>query len=445
MLAGERQVAPTIEGIRRDHVARYEFAARYLGKQHRTVVDAACGIGYGTNVLAKQGYDVTGIDRDKEAIAYARKHYRHPRAKFARADVGRFDFEKTDAAVCFETIEHIENPAVLLEALDASVLLASVPNEDVFPWAGHAFHERHYTKTEFEQLLNSTGWHVTEWYGQEGPESEVEKDCNGRTLIAVAKRGKKTPAPVSFVDSRPVPAHVAVLGLGPSLESYVDLVKRLGNRHRFADEVWAINAVGSVVQCDRVFHMDDVRIQEIRSAARPRSNIAAMLEWIKSHPGPVYTSRAHADYPGLVEFPLEQVINSTGHGYLNNTAAYAVAYGIHIGVKKLSMFGCDYTYPNAHDAEKGRGCMEFWLGYAAAKGIQLSIPRVSSLMDAMVPEDRRYYGYDTVRVKLRRGRTHTRVAFEPREKLPTAEQIEQEYDHARHCNALVEQGHATDS
>lgn len=437
MLEGERQVAPTVDSIRRDHVARYEWAARYLDKRCGTIVDAACGVGYGTNILAKQGFEVVGIDRDKEAIAYARKHYRHTHARFAQADVGKFEFANVDAAVCFETIEHIENPAALLEALKAPLLLASVPNEDVFPWAGHAFHERHYTKPEFEQLLNSTGWHVTEWYGQQGPESEVERDCQGRTLIAVAKRGKKTPAPVSFVDARLVPAHVVILGLGPSLESYVDISKRLGNRHRFADEVWAINAVGSIVQCDRVFHMDDVRIQEIRSVARPRSNIAAMLEWIKAHPGPVYTSRAHADYPGLVEFPFEDVINSTGHAYLNNTAAYAVAYAIHIGVKKISVFGCDYTYPNAHDAEKGRGCMEFWLGYAAAKGVQLSIPRVSSLMDAMVPEGRRYYGYDTVHVKFRRGRAHTRVAFEPREKLPTAEEIEDLYDHDRHPNDLV--------
>jgi hypothetical protein len=49
------------------------------------------------------------------------------------------------------------------------------------------------------------------------------------------------------------------------------------------------------------------------------------------------------------------VINSCGIAYFNNTAAYAVAYAVHIGVKKITLFGCDYTYPNAHDAEKGRG------------------------------------------------------------------------------------------
>jgi hypothetical protein len=32
-----------------------------------------------------------------------------------------------------------------------------------------------------------------------------------------------------------------------------------------------------VLVCDRVFHMDDIAVQEIRAAANPDGNIAAML------------------------------------------------------------------------------------------------------------------------------------------------------------------------
>jgi hypothetical protein len=77
------------------------------------------------------------------------------------------------------------------------------------------------------------------------------------------------------------------------------------------------------------------------------------------------------------------VINSCGIAYFNNTAAYAVAYAVHIGVKKISMYGCDYTYPNAHDAEKGRACTEFHLGIAKARGIRIGLTDKTSLMDAM--------------------------------------------------------------
>lgn len=220
----------------------------------------------------------------------------------------------------------------------------------------------------------------------------------------------------------------------------MNTVKRIGNRRWFADETWTINALGGVLQCDRVFHMDDVRIQEIRAKALPRSNIAAMLQWLRKHPGPIYTSRTHPDYPGLVAFPLEDVINSCGIAYFNNTAAYAVAYAVHIGVKRITMYGCDYTYPDAHHAERGRACTEFHLGIAKARGIRIGLPDTTSLMDAMCDEQDRLYGYDTLDLTLTGGDDNpVRVTFMPREKLPTATEIEARYDHSKHPSPLVKE------
>jgi hypothetical protein len=231
--------------------------------------------------------------------------------------------------------------------------------------------------------------------------------------------------------------HVTILGLGPSLEEYVNIAKRLGGKHAYCDEVWGINAVGGVIQCDRIFHMDDVRIQQVRAEAEPDSNIARMLEWIKVHPGPVYTSRSHKDYKGLVEFPLEAVMNDLRYDYFNNTAAYALAYAIHLRVEKISIFGCDYTYPNAHDAERGRACLEFWLGQAAAKGINIAIPKNSSLMDALYTQQDRLYGYDTIDISMELDGSKIIVNKKKHKRLPTAEEIEDRYDHGKHPNALV--------
>jgi hypothetical protein len=240
-----------------------------------------------------------------------------------------------------------------------------------------------------------------------------------------------------------VPDHVVILGLGPSIHSYTDHVMRLGGRHAFADEVWAINALGDVLACDRVFHMDQVEIQEIRAAARPQSNIAVMVDWLKTHPGPVYTSIKKDGYPGLVELPIEDMINSLGFAYFNGTAAYAVAYAIYIGVKKISLFGIDFTLPNAHHAEQGRACVEFWLGIAAARGIALGFAERTSLMDSIHdPKDDgelRLYGYDTVKVKVAREDGAARLTFEPRETKPTADEIEERYDHSRHPSPLMRQ------
>lgn len=230
------------------------------------------------------------------------------------------------------------------------------------------------------------------------------------------------------------PASVAILGLGPSLGQYLEIAKRAGGKH--VDETWGINALGDVFNCDRVFHMDDVRVQEARAAANPQGNIAAMLTWLRKHPGPIYTSRPHDSYPGLVAFPLAEVVDTFGQAYFNSTAAYAVAFAVFLGVKRIEIYGFDFTYPNAHHAEKGRACVEFWLGLAVSRGIDIKVPHVSTLLDACTPEER-LYGFDTLDVAFGRDEAgHVTTSFTPKP-VPPAEEVEARYDHNQHPNAMV--------
>ena len=231
------------------------------------------------------------------------------------------------------------------------------------------------------------------------------------------------------------PGRVAILGLGPSLLSFVDMTKALGGRSAEYDQVWGVNAVGNVIDCDLIFHMDDVRIQELRAHENPNGNIANMLRWMRTTDKPIMTSRAHPDYPSLIEFPLEEVIRDLDSWYFNSTVAYAVAYAIYIGVKSISLWGVDFTYENSHHAEKGRACVEYYLGVAKARGIEIGVPDTSSLMDATEDENS-LYGYDTVDVEI--NRESGAVTFHPRDEIPTASDIEKRYDHTRHVNPLVE-------
>jgi hypothetical protein len=164
-----------------------------------------------------------------------------------------------------------------------------------------------------------------------------------------------------------------------------------------------------------------------------------MLKWMRTHPGPIYTPRLHPDYPGLVEFPLEDVINNVGHAYFNSTAAYAAAFAIYLGVKRISLFGCDYTYPNAHHAEKGRACLEFLLGIASARGIEIGVSDRSSLLDTCegVPP---LYGYGALGsrdVQIDHEDGHARVTLIERHSMPSAAEIEAAYDHEQHPSPLV--------
>ena len=83
--------------------------------------------------------------------------------------------------------------------------------------------------------------------------------------------------------------HVTILGLGPSLNAYTEMVKRIGNRHAFCDEVWCINSLGLVYDCDMIFHMDDFRVQEARAEAKPQSNIAHMVQGLRRTKTPIMT------------------------------------------------------------------------------------------------------------------------------------------------------------
>jgi hypothetical protein len=140
-----------------------------------------------------------------------------------------------------------------------------------------------------------------------------------------------------------------------------------------------------------------------------------------------------------VPYPLEAVVRDTGYAYMNSTAAYAVAFAVYLRVKKLTLFGMDFTYAHSHHSEKGRACVEFWLGLAAARDIQLSVPQRSSLMDGCEPRRDRLYGYDTVDVVIDRDAAglHTVRFTERAGPLPTAEEIEQRYDHTVHPNPLI--------
>lgn len=221
---------------------------------------------------------------------------------------------------------------------------------------------------------------------------------------------------------------VAIVAMGRSSATYLSMASTKGGRHKIADEVWAINSMGGVIQHDLLFHMDDCRVQEARAKAQPDGNVAGMLDWLKVHPR-FFTSKAYPEYQGAMEYPLQDVINGIGSVYFNNTVAYAVAWAIHIGVKKISLWGVDYSYPDLHKAESGRGCVEFLLGVAAARGIELEVAADSTLLDANVPDNQKPYGYDASHVKFDYTENGVKVSMTPRDRLPTAQEIERRYKH----------------
>src|SRR5438034_378016 len=115
------------------HLERYEFARQNLVRG--SLLDIACGVGYGTALLA-QNPGVTnalGVDISDAAVRYAAERYENEKISFVSCDALAFSpGRQFENIVSLETIEHVDDPrrffAHLVSLLaPAGRLIASVP------------------------------------------------------------------------------------------------------------------------------------------------------------------------------------------------------------------------------------------------------------------------------------------------------------------------------
>lgn len=147
----------TIKPIFCQHLAVYEYAQQFV--QDKIVLDAGCGEGYGTYLLAKSARKVVGIDYSKEAIIKARRNYTYPNLEFIRANLDQRLFKDTyfDLVCAFQLIEHLLSPEVFLSNIfkllsPEGIFLLSTPNIKT-SIVKHPYHFREYTSEELERLL----------------------------------------------------------------------------------------------------------------------------------------------------------------------------------------------------------------------------------------------------------------------------------------------------
>lgn len=139
------------------HLAAY-YHARDLaaGKE---VLDAGCGEGFGTQLLAASASYVLGIDYSEEAVRKARQEFALPNLEFRRLDV--FELPRLGRAfdlVCnFQVLEHLREPLPFLRAVGAALkpggtLLLTTPNR-LTSVSENPYHVKEYTEEELFSLL----------------------------------------------------------------------------------------------------------------------------------------------------------------------------------------------------------------------------------------------------------------------------------------------------
>jgi len=158
------------------HIGRYVFASQFVAG--KSVLDVACGTGYGSGYLARRGVRwVVGSDVSPEAISYAVRYYKDEKTEFVPADATRLPFVNNsfDCVVSFETIEHIKEYEKFLSECrrvlkEGGSFICSTPNREATPpilkkplWQCHV---KEFYLAEFHHLL-STYFRQVQVFGQD--------------------------------------------------------------------------------------------------------------------------------------------------------------------------------------------------------------------------------------------------------------------------------------
>src|SRR6478752_7291717 len=87
-VTGERFTPECVREIAYEHWHRYAFALPLA--RGRRVLDAACGEGFGSALLASVAASVQGVDIDAQSVAHARQRY---------GGAGNVSFDTVDATM----------------------------------------------------------------------------------------------------------------------------------------------------------------------------------------------------------------------------------------------------------------------------------------------------------------------------------------------------------
>ncbi len=165
---GERVIPGRVPAdLLNEHLGRYAFAeAAVAGK---CVLDAGCGVGYGSARLAALADTVYALDNAAEAVRNG--HAEYPDVRFIRGDCSRLPFgdNSLDVVAAFEVIEHLEDwEALLREAArvlrPAGTFLVSTPNRIYYEGSRdepNPFHVHEFDYEEFRGELAKHFLHLT--------------------------------------------------------------------------------------------------------------------------------------------------------------------------------------------------------------------------------------------------------------------------------------------
>ncbi len=196
-----RRPTPLLEA----HRALYRFAAGFASPGAK-VLDLGCGAGYGAPLLVAGGAaEVVGVDLDRAAVAFARRHYASEAVRFLRLDLAtairgeaRETRRRFDLVVASNCFEHVPGSLDLVARASPRVtaegrLVLAVPpcdgTGDGNPWHCSEFPAAVWAEALGRGFTRVQGFAHHGWGSPEArhefPEAAPEALVPGRTVTAI--------------------------------------------------------------------------------------------------------------------------------------------------------------------------------------------------------------------------------------------------------------------
>ena len=189
---GERVIpGQTDPDLMNEHLARYCFAEALVGQKR--VLDAGCGLAYGSARLARRAQDVFALDNTLGPLVQVRAEYEPDGVRFVQGDIASLPFPSGsfEIVVAFEVIEHLEDwQGFLAEAervlARSGQLIVSTPNRLYYAETRtepNLYHIHEFDYEEFQSELKKRFPHVTIF---------LENHSNAITFTPLSVQGVRT-------------------------------------------------------------------------------------------------------------------------------------------------------------------------------------------------------------------------------------------------------------
>jgi len=143
-------------------------------------------------------------------------------------------------------------------------------------------------------------------------------------------------------------------------------------------KIWGCNEM-TIERADRWFELHPMNVQNKRE-----------LKWLKECEQPLYVLKKTKEVRRGITYPLNAICDALKvEPYFTCTFAYEIAFALYEGFTTIGLWGCNLPMGSPRERIFESRCVEWWLGFAQGRGVEIVIPQEDSLAKCEY-----LYGYD---------------------------------------------------